>query len=127
MSDVRCFTTEEAIAIHDVATDRFGGEPGVRDEDVLERDLTQPWASFGGHDLYDGAVGKGCRCAYDVIRDKPFVEGNASTGVALLATCLRMAGIAFAPAHDELLATIRAVEDGSLDYDGLVEWVRSVI
>lgn len=127
MSGMRCLTVGDAIAIHDLATGRFGGEPGVRDEDALEAALTQPWASFGGCDLYDGAVGKGCRCAYDVIRDKPFVEGNASTGAALLATCLRMAGIEFTPAHDELLATLLAVDDGSMDYDGLVAWVRSVV
>lgn len=127
MSVTSRITIEEAMAIHDTAIERFGGEPGVRDQDTLEAALTKPWSSFGGHDLYDGLVGKACRSAYDVMNSRPFVDGNRRTGAALLGVYLRRADIPFSPDHQELATTITSVANDSMSYVEFLEWVRSVI
>ena len=40
------------LAIHEDQLKRNGGMPGVRDEGLLDSALAQPFASFGGQDLY---------------------------------------------------------------------------
>ena len=54
------------------------------------------------------------------------IDGNKRTGAALLGTYLRMSGLDFKPAHDELLTTILGVADGTVSYSELVRWAQSV-
>jgi death-on-curing protein len=117
----------DALAVHDFAIARFGGSAGLRDEGLLESALAQPLATFDGRDLYPQTVRKACRCAFGIICDHPFVDGNKRTGAALLGACLRAGGVGFAPAPDELLETTPGVADGSVGYEGLVSWVESTL
>lgn len=127
MSGAYRFTKREAVAIHDASIARFGGLAGVRDEGLLESALAQPWQTFGGRDLYPSDVEKVCRLAFGVICDHPFVDGNKRAGTAPLGAGLRMAGFDFEPRHDELLQTMLSIADGSLGFEGLVRWVKSVV
>jgi len=119
-------TKEQAIVIHDAAIDRFGGIAGVRDEGMLDSALAQSYQTFGGSDLYEGDIAKACRLCFGVVADHPFADGNKRTGAALLGTCLRLTGHTFEPPHDEFLRTMLGIADGSVSYEQLVEWVKSV-
>lgn len=120
-------TREAVLAIHSEAIARFGGTDGVRDENLLDSALAQPFQTFSGQDLYPGPVEKACRYAFGVIRNHPFIDGNKRTGTALMGAYLRMSGLSFRPAHDEFLSTMLGVADGTVHYDELVEWVRGVV
>lgn len=120
-------TREAVLAIHSKAIASFGGIDGVRDESLLDSALAQPFQTFSGQDLYPGPVEKACRYAFGIIRNHPFTDGNKRTGTALMGVYLRMSGLSFRPASNELLSTMLGVADGTVDYDELVEWVRSVI
>ena len=106
---------------------RFGGLRGLRDEGLLDSALAQPFQTFGGADLYPSAIEKACRYAFGIISDHPFLDGNKRTGAALFGTYLRMSGIDFRPDHAAYLKIILGVADGSVSYDELVEWTRSVV
>ena len=99
---------------------------GVRDEGLLDSALAQPFQTFSGQELYPGPIEKACRYAFGIIRNHPFADGNKRTGTALMGAYLRMSGLRFKPAHDELLATMLGVADGTVSYDDLVEWARSI-
>ena len=121
------FSREEALAIHAAAIDRFGGLDGLRDEGLLDSALMQPFQTFGGADLHPSAIEKACRYAFGIISDHPFLDGNKRTGAALFGTYLRMSGIDFRPDHAAYLKIILGVADGSVSYDELVEWTKSVV
>lgn len=120
-------TREAVLAIHSEAIARFGGTDGVRDENLLDSALAQPFQTFSGQDLYPGPVEKACRYAFGIIRNHPFIDGNKRTGTALMGAYLHMSGLSFRPAHDEFLSTMLGVADGTVHYDELVEWVRGVV
>ena len=121
------FSKEEVLAIHAAVIIRFGGLRGLRDEGLLDSALAQPFQTFGGADLYPSAIEKACRYAFGIISNHPFLDGNKRTGAALFGTYLRMSGIDFRPDHAAYLKIILGVADGSVSYDALVEWTKSIV
>ena len=99
----------------------------MRDEGLLDSVLAQPFQTFGGAGLYLSAIEETCRYAFGIISDHPFLDGNKRTGAALLGTYLRMSGIDFRPDHTAYLKVILGVADGAVNYDALVEWIKSVV
>ena len=112
------------IAIHEDQLKRHGGLPGVRDDGLLESALAQPFASFGGQDLYPSVQEKAARYGYGIINNHPFADGNKRTGTALIISFLRANGVRFKPRWEDLYETIIAVADGSMGYDELVDWIE---
>lgn len=45
-------TIEEAIRIHNILIDKFGGSSGVRDKGLLLSALSRPFMTFDAKDLY---------------------------------------------------------------------------
>lgn len=121
------FSKEVVLAIHAEAIKKFGGATGIRDEGLLDSALAQPFQTFSGADLYPGAIEKACRYAFGIIKDHPFIDGNKRTGAALLGTYLRINGIGFSPEPASFLRAMMDVADGSMEYEDLVSWVKSVM
>lgn len=96
---------------------------GVRDEDLLEAALAQPWQSFAGIELYSSLPEKAARLGFEVISQHPFVDGNKRTGAALVAILLRANGSTFKPRSDAFYEAVVGVADGSLDYKGFLDFV----
>ena len=120
------FSKGEVLAVHSAAIKRFGGLSGVRDEGLLDSALAQPLQSFDGAELYPSAIEKACRYAFGIICNHPFLDGNKRTGAALLGTYLRMTGIVFKPDHAAYLKIILGVANGTVSYDALVTWTKSI-
>ena len=66
----------DAIAIHSLLIDRFGGSPGIRDAGILESALARPHQSFDGRELYPGPVDKAAALFESLITGHPFIDGN---------------------------------------------------
>lgn len=80
MSDVVYYPTlAEAIATNR----RFIGQRGVRDVGLLESALMRPSSSAFGHDAYPDLWSKAAAMLHSIIRNRPFMDGNKRTGVAL--------------------------------------------
>ena len=48
----------EALAIHEILVERFGGAKGIRDRAGLESAINRPYQTFDGQDLYPAFVYK---------------------------------------------------------------------
>ena len=118
---------ETVLAIHSAAIARFGGLDGLRDEGLLESALAQPFQTFGGEGLYPTLAQRAARYAYGIASNHPFADGNKRTATAIMGAFLRMNGCRFKPRHDELLATMVGVADGSVSFELLAEWIESQI
>ena len=97
------------LAIHEDQLKRNGGMPGVRDEGLLDSALAQPFASFGGQDLYPSVHEKAARYGYGVIKNHPFDDGNKRTGTALIIAFLHGNGVKFKPRTQDFFDTVIAV------------------
>lgn len=127
MAGVEPIDRETALSIHSAAIARFGGLDGVRDVGLLESALAQPFQAFGGEELYPTVAQKAARYAYGIASNHPFVDGNKRTATAIMGTFLRINGLCFKPRHDELLATMLGVADGSVSFEQLAKWIGSQI
>lgn len=127
MQSIEQIDKETALAIHSATIARFGGLDGVRDEGLLESALAQPFQTFGGEELYPTVAQKAARYTYGIALNHPFADGNKRTATAIMGAFLRMNGYRFKPRHDELLATMLGVADGSISFEQLAEWLESQI
>ena len=125
MSELMHLSKDQVLAIHSAAIERFGGLDGVRDYGMLESALAQPFQGFGGEELYPTIAQKAARLAYGIASNHPFADGNKRTATAVMATFLRLNGCRFKPRHDELLATMVGVAEGSVSFDELVSWLEA--
>ena len=108
------------LAIHE---DQLKRNAGVRDEGLLNSALAQPFASFGGQDLYPSVHEKAARYGYGVIKNHPFDDGNKRTGTALIIAFLHGNGVKFKPRTQDFFA----VANGTMSYDELVAWIEKQI
>ena len=80
-------TTEEVVAIHDVAIREFGGSLGLRDMGALESALLRPQMGY-----YDGITEEAAAMLESLAMNHPFVDGNKRTAFYTTDTFLRKNG-----------------------------------
>lgn len=122
---IQYVSLEEALAIHALSIQRYGGIEGIRDEGLLESALAQPLQTFDGVELYPSLAEKAARYAFGIVNNHPFADGNKRTGAAVLAVFLRANEVRFKPRLIDMQDTIIALADGSLSYDELVSWIEA--
>jgi hypothetical protein len=72
---MKCLTVKKVLEIHERSLVESGGDPGVRDQRLLESAVAQPRASFDGKDLYPGHRRQG-RGPGVLAGDEPSLRGR---------------------------------------------------
>ena len=75
---------EKVIKLHKLLTDETGGDPGLRDEGLLESAIYAAFQSFGGKELYPSTEKKAARLCHSLIADHAFADGNKRIGMFVL-------------------------------------------
>ncbi|MBR3805737.1 MAG: type II toxin-antitoxin system death-on-curing family toxin [Clostridia bacterium] len=118
------FSTEKVLLLHRLITEETGGDPNVRDLDLLESALESAFATFDGKELYPTKQEKGARIGYALISNNAFVDGNKRIGMYVLLTFLETNGIKIRPTNDEVARVGLALAAGEMKYEDLLEWIR---
>lgn len=82
------FEADVVLAIHSRQLAEHGGQPGIRDEGMLESALARPrqkWA-YENADLYDLAAAY----AYGISKNHPFLDGNKRTAAVICETFIEL-------------------------------------
>lgn len=114
---------EQILMLHVQLINQFGGSDGVRDYNLLESALEMPFQSFGGEELYPTIQSKAARLGYGLIKNHCMLDGNKRIGTHAMLVFLALNGIELKYTQKELYETILAVADGSLEYEGFLQWV----
>jgi death-on-curing protein len=114
---------EQILMLHAQLINQFGGSDGVRDYNLLESALEMPFQSFGGEELYPTIQSKAARLGYGLIKNHCMLDGNKRIGTHAMLVFLALNGIELKYTQKELYETILAVADGSLEYEGFLQWV----
>ena len=117
------FSRDKVLLLHRLITAETGGDPNVRDLDLLESALESAFATFDGKELYPTKQEKGARLGYALISNHAFVDGNKRIGMYVLLTFLETNGIKIRPTNDEVARVGLAVAAGEMNYDELLEWI----
>ena len=75
---------KEALIIHELAIEKFGGIEGIRDMNLLESAIQRPYATFDGQDLYPYPIDKAAAIIESIVKNHPFSDGNKRTGYILM-------------------------------------------
>lgn len=118
-------TKEKVLLLHKLIAEETGGSVGVRDEKLLDSTLESIYQSFDNKELYPTKQEKGARLGYSLISNHAFVDGNKRIGVHIMLTFLELNGIKINCTDDELVEIALSIASGNMDYDALLEWVKS--
>lgn len=119
------FSQEKVLLLHKLITEETGGDPNIRDFDLLESALESAFQTFGGEEIYPTKEEKGARIGYSLISNHAFVDGNKRIGMYILLTFLEINGVPIHPTVDDVARVGLAVASGEMKYEELLEWVRS--
>ena len=120
-------TVDEIIELHKRITIATGGASGIRDKGLLESAVLNCYQSFDGIALYPTIIEKAARMAYSISKNHPFVDGNKRIAVTSMLVLLRMNEILLRYAQEDLIALGLGVADGTIDYKGIVHWIRRYV
>ena len=116
-------TAEKALLLHRIVAETTGGDPNVRDMDLLESALESAFATFGGSELYPTREEKAARLGFSLISNHAFVDGNKRIGMYVMMIFLEVNGIRIRPSVEDVARVGLAVAAGEMKYEGLLEWI----
>ena len=114
---------EKVLLLHRLMTEETGGDPGLRDHDLLDSALESAFQTFGGAELYPTREEKGARIGYALISNHAFVDGNKRIGMYVMMIFLEVNGIRLRPSVDDVARVGLAVAAGDMKYEELLEWI----
>lgn len=114
---------EQILMLHTQLIQQTGGSDGVRDYNLLDSALENPFQSFGGDELYPTIQAKAARLGYGLIKNHCMIDGNKRIGTHAMLVFLALNGIELKYMQKELYETILDVAAGNIDYEGLLQWV----
>jgi len=117
------FSREKVLLLHKLITEETGGDPNIRDFDLLESALESAFQTFGGEELYPTKEEKGARLGYALISNHAFVDGNKRIGMYVMMTFLEVNGIKLDPTIDDVTRVGLAVAAGEMKYEELLKWI----
>lgn len=114
---------EQILMLHSQLIEEYGGSDGVRDYNLLDSALENPFQSFGGEELYPTLQAKASRLGYGLIKNHCMIDGNKRIGTHAMLVFLAINGIELDYTQKELYETILAIADGSFEYEDLLKWI----
>ena len=120
-------TKRQVIMLHKALIEQFGGERGVRDENLLDLSLNSPFQTFGGKDLYKGIINKIVHLGFSLIKNHPFIDGNKRIGTHVMLVLLEINGYSLKYCQKELIEIIMSVSASEKTEKDLLEWTRNHI
>lgn len=109
--------------LHSEQLAEHGGAPGLRDEGLLESALARPRnaAAYGAPSLFELAAA----CAFGIVRNHPFVDGDKRSGFQAAATFLRLNGFDLTASDADVVVAVLALADGATSEAAFAEWLES--
>ncbi len=119
-------TLSNVISAHDSAL-QYGGRDGIRDLSLIESAIGRPYTGY-----YRFIHQKAAALLHSLALNHGFIDGNKRTALLSVHILLDRSGYTFSAINDDALQDdleilILDVVNQTLDYDGLVEWMKNRI
>jgi len=111
---------DEALRIHEILLEEFGGAKGIRDAGLLESALLRPQTGY-----YADLVEEAAALWESLAMNHGFIDGNKRVAYACVELFLQLNGLDIDNGNDETEAFIYAnIEAGTFRKDVLDAWLR---
>lgn len=120
-------TINEALMIHKLAIDKFGGSSGVRERNLLESAIQRSQATFDGQELYPNPIDKAAATIESIVKNHPFSDGNKRTGYILMRLILLKSKVDINATEQEKYEFVIKIAEGKSDYEEIKSWIETKI
>ena len=120
-------SVENAVLIHEVLIDKFGGTKGIRDLNLLESAIFRSFQTFDSNDLYPTPTEKAAALIESILVNHPFSDGNKRTGYVLMRLLLMQDGLDVFASEDEKYGFVIGIAKGQLAYNEIVNWLNDKV
>jgi death on curing protein len=120
-------TVSMVLQIHSAAIRKFGGSPGVRDQNLVESAVAAPKATFDGKSVYDETIAVSAAYLFYLCGDHPFVDGNKRTALGACLVHLQLNGYQPMPDGEHWEKLTLNVACGSLTRDEVTIRLRALL
>lgn len=117
-------STQKVMQLHRFLMQETGGLNGLRDEGLFDSAVQSPFATFGGQELYPSIEEKAAKLGVTLTKNHAFLDGNKRIGAYALLIFLDVNGVVMEYADADLIALGLGMADGSLDYEGVLDWIQ---
>lgn len=114
----------EALSIHRILIEKFGGLHGVRDESLLGSALQRPFQTFDAKPLYNSVLERAGALIESILINHPFVDGNKRTGYVLLRRYLIQNSLDINATEEQKFDLVIAIASGQIKFDDIVSWLK---
>ena len=111
------------LLLHRLIAEETGGSPELRDRALLDSALQGAFQTFGGRDLFPTKEEKAAALGHALIANHAFVDGNKRIGMHVMLTFLEANGVPLRCAPGDIAAAGLAVAAGTMDRQGLLDWI----
>lgn len=113
-----------ALALHDRQLAEHGGQPGVRDESLLDSALARPQQLHAYGDPPPDIAALAASLAFGLARNHPFLDGNKRTAHVCYRVFLRLNGADLSAGDEEKYVIMLGLASGSVSEEAFAEWLR---
>ncbi len=75
---------KQVLMLHRRLIETTGGSMGMRDEELLDSALSNPFQSFGGKDLYPTVQAKAAQLCFGLVKNHAMIDGNKRLGAHVM-------------------------------------------
>ena len=115
---------KEALEIHAILIERFGGSTGIRDKELLNSALNRPYQTFDGNELYPTPIDKAAAILESIVKNHPFTDGNKRTGYVLARLLLMNEQIDIRSNQEQKYQLVISISKGEFSFDQIKEWLE---
>ena len=118
-------TIEQAIEIHLVLVEKFGGSIGIQNKDLLESALSRPYQTFDKKELYKSPIEKAAALIESIIINHPFLDGNKRFDYVAMRLTLLEEGLDIDAGEEKKYDFVMAIAKGELKFSGICNWINN--
>ena len=114
---------KEALEIHAILIERFGGSSGIWNKELLDSALNWPYQTFDGQELYPTPIDKEAAILESIVKNHPFSDGNKRTGYVLARLLLMNKQIDIHADEEQKYQFVISISRGELNFSQIKEWL----
>jgi death-on-curing protein len=118
-------TRDDVLDLHTFVIQRYGGRLGIKSQDKLLSAVNAPQQVLFGEEVYADIASKAAVLGFQLLKNRPFVEGNEVTALLAVLRFLDINDIALTDTLSDAVASrLQAVQRSECNRDTLTAWLR---
>ena len=112
------------LELHERQIRLYGGEPSIRDMNLLESALAMPMSGMGDSYFHSFPFEMAAAYIFHIVQNHPFVDGNKRTGAVAALVFLALNNIEVDMSEDVFERFVRAVAKGEIQKQEIAKFLE---